>query len=56
MRSVWAGLMKPGRDRGRESTTRPTQLWVAGITYIPTWDGFLYLAAVPDVWGRKIVG
>ena len=32
------------------------QLWVADITYIPTWSGFLYLAIVLDVWSRKIVG
>lgn len=30
--------------------------WVADITYIPTWTGFLYLAVVLDVWSRKIVG
>jgi len=34
----------------------PNQLWVADITYIPTWAGFLYLAVVMDVWNRKIVG
>ena len=31
-------------------------LWVADITYVPTWMGFLYLAVVLDVWSRKIVG
>jgi putative transposase len=35
-----------GRDR----------LWVADITYIPTWAGFLYLAVVMDAWSRRIVG
>jgi len=34
----------------------PNQLWVADITYIPTWAGFLYLAVVLDVWSRKVVG
>ena len=34
----------------------PDQLWVADITYIPTWAGFLYLAVVMDVWSRRIVG
>jgi len=34
----------------------PNQLWVADITYIPTWEGFLYLAIVLDVFNRKIVG
>jgi hypothetical protein len=32
------------------------QRWVADITYIPTWSGFLYLAIVLDVWSPKIVG
>lgn len=34
----------------------PDRLWVADITYIPTWAGFLYLAVVLDVWSRRIVG
>jgi len=34
----------------------PDQLWVADITYVPTWTGFLYLAVVQDVWSRRIVG
>jgi putative transposase len=33
----------------------PDQLWVADITYIPTWSGWLYLAMVLDVYSRKIV-
>ena len=38
------------------TATGPDQLWVADITYIPTWAGFLYLAVVLDVWSRRIVG
>jgi putative transposase len=34
----------------------PDRLWVADITYIPTWAGFLYLAVVLDVWSRRVVG
>ena len=34
----------------------PDRLWVADITYVPTWAGFLYLAAVLDVYSRKVVG
>lgn len=34
----------------------PDQLWVADITYISTWAGFLYLAIVLDAWSRKVVG
>ena len=35
---------------------RPNQLWVAGVTYIPTWTGFLYLAVVLDAFSRRVVG
>jgi putative transposase len=35
---------------------RPDQLWVADITYIPTWSGFLYLAVVLDACSRRVVG
>lgn len=34
----------------------PNQLWVADITYVPTWAGFVYLAIVLDAWSRRIVG
>jgi putative transposase len=34
----------------------PNQLWVADMTYVPTWAGFLYLAVVIDVWSRRVVG
>jgi putative transposase len=34
----------------------PKRLWVADITYIPTWAGFLYLAVVLDTFSRRIVG
>jgi putative transposase len=36
--------------------TAPNRLWVADITYIPTWAGFLYLAVVMDAFSRRIVG
>jgi len=32
------------------------QLWVADMTYVPTWAGFIFLAIVLDVWSRRIVG
>ena len=34
----------------------PNQLWVADMTYVPTWAGFLFLAIVLDVWSRRVVG
>ncbi len=38
------------------TATAPNQLWVADITSVPTWAGFLYLAVVLDVYSRRIVG
>jgi putative transposase len=35
---------------------RPDRLWVADITYVPTWSGFLYLAVVVDAFSRRVVG
>jgi putative transposase len=41
----------------RNFTARaPDRLWVADITYIPTWTGFLYLAVVLDAFSRRVVG
>jgi putative transposase len=34
----------------------PNRLWVADITYVPTWSGFCYVAFVTDVFSRTIVG
>jgi putative transposase len=35
---------------------RPNQLWVADLTYVATWAGFVYVAFVIDVFARSIVG
>ncbi len=35
---------------------RPNQLWVADLTYVATWAGFVYVAFITDVFSRKIVG
>ena len=37
-------------------TSAPDRLWVADITYLRTWEGWLYLVAVQDVFSRRIVG
>ena len=34
----------------------PTSFWVADITYVPTWAGFLFVAIVLDVFSRRVVG
>ena len=36
--------------------TAPNQLWVADLTYVATWRGFVYVAFVIDVFSRRIVG
>ena len=48
----------PAADLVRRDFTAPApnQLWVADITYVPTWAGFLFLAIVLDVFSRRIVG
>lgn len=38
------------------TATRPNQKWVADITYIRTWNGFVYLAFILDCYSRVIVG
>ena len=38
------------------SADHPNQLWVADITYVTTWSGFVYIAFVIDVFSRYIVG
>ena len=38
------------------SADGPDQLWVADITQVRTWAGWLYLAVVLDAWSRRIVG
>lgn len=46
----------PDLVQRRFEATDIDQLWVADMTYIPTWAGFGYLAVVLDVFSRKIVG
>ena len=35
---------------------RPNQLWVSDFTYVSTWQGWLYVAFIVDVFARQIVG
>jgi putative transposase len=35
---------------------RPNQLWVADFTYVPTWEGMVYVAFIIDVFSRRIIG
>lgn len=56
--TVRAAHARPAPDLVQRAftATGANQLWVADITYIPTWSGTLYLAVVLDVWSRRIVG
>lgn len=38
------------------TATRPNELWVADLTYVATWHGFVYVAFVIDVFARCLVG
>ena len=38
------------------TASRPNELWVADLTYVATWQGFVYVAFVIDVFSRMIVG
>lgn len=46
----------PNRLAAAPKATAPNQLWVSDITYIETQEGWLYLAAILDLYSRKIVG
>jgi glycosyltransferase involved in cell wall biosynthesis len=52
------GAAAPAPDLVQRSFTAsaPDRLYVADITYLPTWAGFLYLAAIVDVFSRRVVG
>jgi len=46
----------PNLLQRRFTVAKPNQAWVTDITYIRTWQGWLYLAVVMDLFSRKIVG
>lgn len=46
----------PNLVRRNFEVSRPNRVWVSDITYIRTWEGWLYLAIVMDLYSRKIVG
>ena len=46
----------PDRVERQFRADGPDRLWVADITYVPTWAGFVYLPVVLDVFSRKVVG
>ena len=50
--------LRPAPDlvERRFEVDAPDVLWVADITYVPTWAGFLFLAVVVDAFSRRVVG
>ena len=58
----WTTVSDPELNRPADLVSRqffavrPNQLWVADITYVATWSGFVYVAFIVDVFARYIVG
>jgi putative transposase len=46
----------PDLVRRSFTAAAPNRLWVADITYVSTWEGFLFLACVIDAWSRRVIG
>jgi putative transposase len=49
-------LLTPNTLQRGFNVHRPNQAWVTDITYVRTWEGWLYLAVVMDLYSRRIVG
>jgi putative transposase len=49
-------LLTPNTLQRGFSVQRPNKAWVTDITYVRTWEGWLYLAVVIDLYSRRIVG
>jgi len=49
-------IIAPNRLQREFTVEQPDRAWVTDITYIRTWQGWLYLAVVMDLFARKVVG
>lgn len=49
-------IIAPNRLNRQFSVQAPDQAWVTDITYLRTWQGWLYLAVVIDLYSRRVVG
>ncbi|WP_220440642.1 IS3 family transposase [Kluyvera sp. EC_51] len=49
-------VVAPNRVQRQFTVVRANQVWVTDITYIRTWQGWLYLAVVIDLFARNVVG
>ena len=51
-----AAVIAPNRVQQAFSIDQPNRVWVTDITYIRTYEGWLYLAVVIDLFSRQVVG
>jgi putative transposase len=49
-------IIAPNRLQRQFTVAQPDQAWVTDITYLRTWQGWLYLAVVIDLHSRKVIG
>lgn len=59
VRTIFADAKAPcplDRVNRQFKAQRPNQLWVSDFTYVSTWQGFVYVAFVIDVFAQRIVG
>jgi putative transposase len=59
VRTTWADAKAAcplDRVNRQFKAARPNELWVSDFTYVSTWQGFVYVAFVIDVFARRIVG
>jgi putative transposase len=54
--SAVPSIIAPNRLQRQFTVDQPDYAWVTDITYIRSWEGWLYLAAVMDLHSRKIIG
>lgn len=51
-----ASTVAPNHLQREFNVARPDQAWVTDITYLRTWEGWLYLAVVVDLYSRRVIG
>lgn len=51
-----SSIIAPNKLQREFTVDQPDRVWVTDITYICTWQGWLYLAVVMDLYARSIVG
>jgi putative transposase len=59
VRTTWPDAAMPcplDRVNRQFQASRPNELWVSDFTYVSSWQGFVYVAFVIDVYARRIVG